>query len=103
LDFSFGFQRIIPEGFKSIAVGKRCGPPTDKRKKKSDPEGVTVFGLCLTLSDLFSTPPWASRQRSPTAIDLNPFGIRKHIEFNLKLKMTQYQKRIKLYLGTELW
>ncbi len=57
----------IPKGFKSIAVGKRCATPTDKRKKKSDPEGVTVFGLCLTLSGSGTFSPLLRGRRATLA------------------------------------
>jgi hypothetical protein len=69
---------VIPKGFKLIAVGERCATPTDSIRDDSDPERVTPPAARLTLSGSvrrFVDKPVGVAQRSPTAINLNPFGI----------------------------
>ncbi len=68
----------IPKGFKLIAVGERCAIPTDS----IDRETLTLKGShslrSLTLSGVRRCLVGNSvgvAQRSPTAINLNPFGI----------------------------
>ena len=86
----FGFGPIIQEGSELIAVGERCATPTDSRKTS-----LTLKGsYCRTrfapfrVGNLSPILLRGRRKRSPTAIDLNPIGIRKHIESDLKLKLT---------------
>ena len=70
--------RIIPKGFKLIAVGERCAMPTDK----IDREILTLKGShYLAQFDPFRVmrrivgKSVGVAQRSPTAINLNPSGI----------------------------
>ncbi len=69
----------------------------------SDPEGGHRFRALFDprVRILFSDRPWAS-QRPPTAIDLNPFEIRKQIESDFKLKLTHYPTPFQLTSSRDL-
>jgi len=69
----------------------------------SDPEGGHSLRALFDprVRNLFSERPWAS-QRPPTAIDLNPFGIRKHIVSDFKLKLTHYPLPFQLTSSRDL-
>jgi hypothetical protein len=69
---------FIPKGFKLIAVGERCATPTDS----IDREALTLKGSHYAsqfdpfrVRRLFVGNSVGVAQRSPTAINLNPFGI----------------------------
>ena len=69
---------FIPKGFQLIAVGERCATPTDS----IDREILTLKGSYyppqfdpFRVSRRFVDNSVGVAQRSPTAINLNPFGI----------------------------
>ena len=70
-------QVFIPKGFKLIAVGERSAMPTDR----IDREILTLEGSNYPPQfDPFRVKRFLDNsvgvaQRSPTAINLNPFGI----------------------------
>ena len=67
---------VIPKGFKLIAVGERCATPTDS----IDKEIMTLKGSHYQFDPFRVRSRLVDKsvgvaQRSPTAINLNPFGI----------------------------
>ena len=67
---------VIPKGCKLIAVGERCATPTDSIDRKI----LTLKGPHyqfdpFRLRRRFVDKSVGVAQRSPTAINLNPFGI----------------------------
>jgi len=69
---------FVPEGLKLVAVGERCATPTDSSKRVI----LTLKGSHSRLFDPYQgqenilTSSVGVAQRSPTAINLNPSGIR---------------------------
>jgi hypothetical protein len=78
---------FILKGFKLIAVGERCATPTESTIERDfDPEGVTLpmqFDP-FRVRRRFVCNSVGVAQRSPTAINLNPFGIEPAQAYQLK-------------------
>ena len=67
----------IPEGCKLIAVSERCATPTGRHGKMPVPDRVTFPELFdpFRVKNLFSDPPWASRNARPRLLTLIPSGF----------------------------
>jgi hypothetical protein len=67
----------IPKGFQLIAVGERCAMPTDSSEREILSQGSHYPPQFdpFRVRRRFVDNSVGVAQRSPTAINLNPFGI----------------------------
>ena len=73
----------VPKGRSLVAVGERSDTHECGKENAPDPEGVKHVHECdpfFRVGEIILNNPWVS-PRSPTAIELHPFGMKPRSYF----------------------